>query len=277
MHLYVGITLLLNQKVLFSLKEFSLLTGLSLRTANKLVASNELRSIRVGRRRLIPRVELDRFVKSDHSIRVAPFISLRRRAKSRRRKPKTSKGGRAFSKKSRSIKHRKSTLRKPIRRGRLKKPIIKKINRLVDPRVARAVSYMRRTGPSASEAASREGIKLKSFIRGAGRSLYRRGAGKPWHVKSKDELAVFMTILTPRAPIGAVVRNSRERRRLHEYNSALRVFRAGEDNAGAALKKLEGYKIAGQTLVTDLNLLIQLEEAGQLDFDSFYTALGGRS
>jgi excisionase family DNA binding protein len=266
-----------STKLLLSVREVAALTSLSLRTTSKLIASGEIKSIRVGRRRLIPRVELDRFTKTDHSIRVTSTVALRRRTKPLRKHRKPSKKRRALSKKSRSIKRRKSTLREPICRARLKKPTTRKVNRLIDPRVARAVSYMRRTGASASEAAHREGIKLKSLVRGAGRSLYRRGPGKPWVVRSNDQLEVSMTILTRRGPIEAIVRDSRERRKLHQYNVALRMFRAGEDGAEATLKKLEGQRVAGHTLITDVNLLIQLEEAGQLDFDSFYTALGGRS
>lgn len=58
---------MLSNKVLLSLPEFSVLTSISLRTAAKLVASGELRSIRVGRRRLVPYSELERFAKKDHS------------------------------------------------------------------------------------------------------------------------------------------------------------------------------------------------------------------
>jgi excisionase family DNA binding protein len=59
---------LLAEKVLLSLKEFSSLAGLSLRTTSKLVASREINSIRVGRRRLISRAELERFALSDHPL-----------------------------------------------------------------------------------------------------------------------------------------------------------------------------------------------------------------
>lgn len=59
-------------KVLLSCKEFSLLTGLSLRTISKLIASGELRSIRVGRRRLISRLDLTDFIRCDHSTQSAP-------------------------------------------------------------------------------------------------------------------------------------------------------------------------------------------------------------
>jgi len=58
---------LLGGKLLFSLREVSKLTGLSLRTTAKLIASRELDSIRVGRRRLVPYSELELFAKKDHS------------------------------------------------------------------------------------------------------------------------------------------------------------------------------------------------------------------
>ncbi len=65
---------LLSNKVLLSRKEFSSLTSLSLRTTASLLASGDLRSIRVGRRRLIPRTELERFAKRDH-----PALSVQRK------------------------------------------------------------------------------------------------------------------------------------------------------------------------------------------------------
>jgi hypothetical protein len=86
-----------------------------------------------------------------------------------------------------------------------------------------------------------------------------------------------MTVLTSRGPLDVVVSNSRERKRLSEYNFALRMFRAGEDGADAALKAFEGKRVGGHTLITDINLLIELEEAGQLDFEGFYVAIGARS
>ena len=65
---------LLSNKVLLSRKEFSSLTGLSLRTTASLLASGDLRSIRVGRRRLIPHTELERFAERDH-----PALSVQRK------------------------------------------------------------------------------------------------------------------------------------------------------------------------------------------------------
>jgi hypothetical protein len=120
-------------------------------------------------------------------------------------------------------------------------------------------------------------MKLNTFRERAGRYLHRSGPGKPWRARSEDELAVSMTILTSRGRVDAIVRNSRERRLLHRYELALTGFRAGEDGAEAALRAFEGKTVAGHTLITDPKLLIQLEEAGYLDFDNLYTSFGGRS
>jgi hypothetical protein len=86
-----------------------------------------------------------------------------------------------------------------------------------------------------------------------------------------------MTVLTSRGPLEVIVSNSRERKLLSQYNLALRMFRAAEDGAEAALKRFKGKKVGGHTLIVDIKLLIELEEAGQLDFEGFYVAVGVRS
>jgi hypothetical protein len=85
-----------------------------------------------------------------------------------------------------------------------------------------------------------------------------------------------MTILTPRGPVFAQVRNSVERTRLARYDNALRNFRAGADGAVEELQAFEGQTVGGHPLITDPDLLIQLEEAGSLDFDALYYSVGAR-
>jgi len=148
---------------------------------------------------------------------------------------------------------------------------------ITDPRVARALSLMRRQGVSASEASRHERIKLNTLRKHAGRYLYRSGPGKPWKARSEDQLRFSMTVLTSRGPLDVIVSKSRERKLLSQYDFALRMFRAGEDGAEAALKAFEGKTVGGHALVTDIERLIELEEAGQLDFEGFYVAIGSRS
>lgn len=146
-----------------------------------------------------------------------------------------------------------------------------------DPRVARALGLMRREGASASKAAHSERMKLETFKNGAGRNLYRSGPGKPWKARSEDQLRFSMTVITSQGPLAVIVSNSQERKLLHDYDFAVRRFRAGEDGAETALKEFEGKTVGGHALITDVKLLIDLEEAGLLDFEGFYTAIGGRS
>lgn len=190
------------------------------------------------------------------------------------KRPKTP-GARHGTKQDRSARARKNSRKRQVKRKRLGG--VRRRIAIADPRVVRALGAMRREGTSASLAARREGMKLKTFRQRAGRYLYRSGPGKPWRARGEDELAVSMTILTSQGRVDAIVRNSRERRLLHRYELALTCFRAGEDDAEAGLKAFEGQTLAGHTLITDTKLLIQLEEAGQLDFDNLYTSFGGRS
>lgn len=136
---------------------------------------------------------------------------------------------------------------------------------------------MRREGVSASDAAQLAGMKLKTFQRGAGRYLYRSGPGKPLKARSEDQLRFSMTVLTSRGPLDVIVPDSLERKLLGEYYAVLRGFRAGEDGADAALKAFEGKSVGGHPLITDIKLLIELEEADRLDFEHIYTPIGSRS
>jgi len=164
---------------------------------------------------------------------------------------------------------------RPVRRKRA--AAVRRRRAITDPRVARALGLMRREGASASKAAHREKMKLETFRKGAGRFLYRSGPGKPWKARSEDQLRFAMPVLTSRGPLDVIVSDSRERKLLHQYNLALRMFRAGEDGAGAALKAFEGKTVGGHKLIIDIKVLIELEEAGQLDFEGFYVAIGTRS
>ena len=144
-------------------------------------------------------------------------------------------------------------------------------------RALRALARMRRDGDSLSQATRLEGIKPETFLHVAGSALRRAGRGKQWKAVPEDQIAALMTVLTARGPVTAVVKNSRERRLLGQYDTALRMFRAGEDGADTALKVFEGKAVGGYKLITDTKLLIQLEEAGQLDFDTLYASFGVRS
>jgi hypothetical protein len=185
----------------------------------------------------------------------------------------------------RSSKRREAQRRKRTRLARTKRDVRNqrarkrsvRSHRPTDPRVARGLGSMRREGLSASKAARQEGMKLNTFRKGAGRFLYRSGPGKPWKARIEDQLRFSMTVLTRKGRVEVIVRSSRERKLLHDYESAVRMFRAGEDGAEEELKKFEGKTVGGYELITDIKVLIELEEADELDFESLYSPVGGRS
>ena len=197
------------------------------------------------------------------------------------------------SKKRKSIRRRRGSTKrqktkrkakKPQRRSPKRKPVplvpaipVSKRDADIRERVLHALARMRRDGDSASEAARKEGLKLETFVRHARPALRRSGPGKPWRAVPEDQISALMTVLTEKGPVTAVVSNSRERRLLGQYDTVLRTFRARRDGAERALKAFEGKTVGGYTLITDAKLLIQLEEAGQLDFDTFYASFGARS
>ena len=150
-------------------------------------------------------------------------------------------------------------------------------NRIKDPRVARALRLIRENGLSASVAARRVGMKLETLRRAAGRVLYRSGPGKPWKARSNDQLRFLVRIMTDFGPELVVAPNLRERKLAGAHSFAINMWRAGADGAEAKLKEFEGKTVAGHRLITDTELLTQLEEAGLLDYESFYGSLGGGS
>lgn len=57
----------MTERLLVSKREASTALGISVRTLESLLSFKELKSIRVGRRRMIPTIELDRFIRRDHA------------------------------------------------------------------------------------------------------------------------------------------------------------------------------------------------------------------
>jgi hypothetical protein len=195
----------------------------------------------------------------------------------KRKNRKSRKKRKVHSKKRpRSTRARKA-FRKHGRVRRKKLIAVRRRRVITDPRIAWGLGIMRRKGVSASEAAHDQGMKLKTFVKGAGRSLYRSGRGKPWKTRSEDQLRFSMKVLTRKGRVDAIVRNSRERKLLHDYELAVGMFRAGDDGAEEELKKFEGKTVGGHELITDIKVLIELEEADELDFESLYSPVGGKS
>jgi hypothetical protein len=144
-------------------------------------------------------------------------------------------------------------------------------------RALAALARMRRENLSLARATRIEHIKPSTFLRHVGSAVYRSGPGKPWKPTKSDRFGARMTVLTAQGPTTVLVRGSRERTRLARYDIALRKWRAAEDGADKELMAFQGQTVGGHILITDLELLIRLEEAGQLDFDALYFSVGASS
>ncbi|HWZ96862.1 MAG TPA: hypothetical protein VN025_03805 [Candidatus Dormibacteraeota bacterium] len=134
-----------------------------------------------------------------------------------------------------------------------------------------------REGDSLAKATREASVKRGTFIRYARPALRRNGPGKPWKAIPEDKLKSVMNVLTEFGPVAEIISNSRERKLLGRYNRARRMLRADDTGAEAELLKLKGKTVAGHVLITDVQKLIELEEAGILDFDDLYASLGEES
>lgn len=56
----------MTERILYSKRDAAAGLGLSVRTLETLIAVRELKSVSVGRRRMIPATELERFARRDH-------------------------------------------------------------------------------------------------------------------------------------------------------------------------------------------------------------------
>jgi hypothetical protein len=164
--------------------------------------------------------------------------------------------------------------KRKIRRGTFKRP---RRNQYISQPALAALARMRKDNLSLAQAIRLEHIKRSTFLREVGTAVHRSGHGKRWKASKVDRFTAPMVILTRQGPITLPVTGSLERSRLGRYDIALRKWRAGENGAEKALGAFRGQKVAGHVLITETKLLIQLEEAGQLDFDTLYSFFGAKS
>jgi hypothetical protein len=141
----------------------------------------------------------------------------------------------------------------------------------------RSLRVLRRTrkGESLSRAARTEHIKPATVRKELKNQFRQDGPGKRWAATKADRLTMQMNILTPLGRTSVPVRGSRERKRLGQYEIALRRWRNGVPGAESELTDLDGQTVGGHPLITDAKLLSTLEEAGVLDFEELYSSLAG--
>jgi len=139
-------------------------------------------------------------------------------------------------------------------------------------RALRVLTRMR-DGESLSHAARIEHVKPATARKYLGRHLRHGASGKRWNPSKSDRLTAEMNVLTPLGPITVPIRGSRERLRLGRYTTLLARWRRGEPGAEAELKAFAGQTVGSHPLITDIDLLANLEDAGVLGFEELYASL----
>lgn len=135
-------------------------------------------------------------------------------------------------------------------------------------RAAHAVSLQRATrGLSLGQAARRAGTTPGTVLRYFG-PYYQRERGR-YRVLAADREPFLMTIISVEEGAATrVVRGSRRRALVGAHAQAIdQALRSGDDTA---LQRFRGKRVAGLTLLTDLDELTHQQRRGQLDFLEIY-------
>jgi hypothetical protein len=137
-------------------------------------------------------------------------------------------------------------------------------------RAAHAVS-LQRADPylSLTAAADRAGTTSGTVRRYFPRTYTRKGTGR-WQVAASDREPFTMTVLSvEEGPVARTIRGSRQRSMVGGHFNAVRVFLSPGGDPDA-LDPYVGRKVAGLTLQTDPDELVELWRGGQLDFLEIY-------
>ena len=129
------------------------------------------------------------------------------------------------------------------------------------------LSLMRREKLSLSEAAQRLGISPGLVQRYAGEGL-RRGASGNYYARPSDNIPRSLSFLTERGLITVEARNSKEATLVSKYMTATKNYLMTGDES--FLDRFRGKRFGRHQFVTDPDILDELADAGELDFDSLY-------
>jgi len=134
-----------------------------------------------------------------------------------------------------------------------------------------ALSKMRREGVSLSRAARDAGTTPNSVRRYAGEAIMRTDRGREV-ARPRDGLYRRMEILTPDGKIALDVTDSRTASRIGSYWAAVRRYVETGDARGLRQFRGRSVRVAkrGYPFITDLDLLDELANGGELSFESIY-------
>jgi hypothetical protein len=134
-----------------------------------------------------------------------------------------------------------------------------------------AIKRVRRgQSKSLSAAARAEGTSIRTIQKLLPAALIRRGPGRRIRVKAGDSYSAAVEILTESGPIVVLARGSHQRDLAGKHRAAVMRVQAGHA-PGSALEEFRGKRVGGHELITDLDKLSVLAQAGVLSqLDSLY-------
>jgi hypothetical protein len=139
-------------------------------------------------------------------------------------------------------------------------------------RTTHVISKMRSEGASLSRASRQFGVNPSTVVRLAGSALRKRTNGR-YATKASDRLLRVLAIPNSKGSEEIAVRDSRQATQLAEYWIALtRYLQTGD---ASAIEQFQGKSITDASgreipLLTDLNELDRLGNAGEFSFESLY-------
>jgi excisionase family DNA binding protein len=260
-----------NKKVLLGRKEVASRTGLSLRTITKLISAKKLKSIRVGRRRLVPVVELNRFIKrshkttkSRHTTRVSSKKQHERRYSHRHKLPRPTR---------RILKLPRPPLQ-PFRPPTTIKQYLALSDRDQDiwDRIVQAPALLRSKGWPLPRVAHELSVPQELILRLA-RDAFRKLPNGRIVVKKRDRLLRLLAFPSDKGLMELFINDSREASRVGEFWNAVALYINKGDSSAIRLFDGEGVTdVTGQFhfFLTDLTELQRQGSFGTFRFESFY-------
>lgn len=143
-------------------------------------------------------------------------------------------------------------------------------------RMTHVIAKMRSRGVSLRQASREFGLDPRTTLRLGGSALRKRSNGR-YAAKPRDRLLRVIRVPTRKGPRPIAMRDSRQATEVAEYwNAVDRYLESGDDRA---LRKFHRKRITDATgtrvpLLTDLDELDRLGNAGVLSFESLYSKVG---
>ena len=144
-------------------------------------------------------------------------------------------------------------------------------------RALAALALMRRKKLSLTAAVKAERTSPRTVKRYVRSALRQKGPGERSRPTPHDRIPRTLNVVTPEGTRPVTVRDSRTASRIAQYMNAVRTYSNTGDSSALARFRGKSFQAAGVTypFITDPAKLDQLADAGVLEIEGLYRAVGG--